>query len=266
VVFFVLIELNCTELGIAWRAMSLGTLPPLFTVRDRQPVADEIAAARLMTMGLIDPCGVARPDLDQAMTAFAQAAVEVDLRGTTRTGTGVRAAVAVLDDAAYLAVVVRGHVRFSRVPAEAALAALVAVLPAEPPARGTAISLPLADVDAAVTAALESGTPPADPDRVLVAGLTARGIAEPDAWLFTTLTGGLRSRLTEFGITCRDRTGARRRCTGTAHVIDTRRGRAVRYIRGGYLVTAPADSHTVVHALADLRDAELDRLGGNRLG
>lgn len=244
--------------------MSLGALPPLFTVRDRRPVADEIAAARLMTMGLIDPCGVARPDLAQAMTAFAHAVVEVDLRGTT--GTGIRAAVAVADDAAYLGVVVRGHVRFSRVPAEAALAALVAVLPAEAPARGTAISLPLADVDAAVTATLEPDAPPADPDRALVAGLTARGVAGPDARLFAALTGDARARLTEFGITYRTRTGARYRCAGTVHVVDTRQGRAVRYVRGAYLVTAPADGHTVVRALTDLRDAELDRLGGNRLG
>lgn len=242
--------------------MSLGTLPPLFTVRDRQPVTDEIAAARLMTMGLIDPCGVARPDLAQAMTAFAHAVVEVDLRGTT----GIRAAVAVADDAAYLCVVVRGHVRFSRVPAEAALAALVAVLPAEAPARGTAISLPLTDVDAAITATLEPDAPPADPERALVAGLTARGVAGPDARLFAALTGDARARLTEFGITYRTRTGARHRCAATVHVVDTRQGRAVRYIRGAYLVTAPADGHTVVRALTDLRDAELDRLGGNRLG
>jgi hypothetical protein len=256
---FVLIELNCTELGIAWRAMNLGVPPALFTTGDRRPAADEIATARLVTTGLIDPRGLARPDLYRAMAAFAFAPLVVDLRGTSR-----RAAVAVLDDVAHLAVVARGRVRFSRVPADAALAALVDLLPAHDPARGTAISLPTADVDVAATAALEPGT--ADPEGAFVAGLTGRGVAEPDARLFAALVGGTRLRLTEFGITCRARTGARRRGTATVEVVDTRRGRAVRYPKGAYLVAAPASSATVITALALLRDAELDRLGGNRLG
>jgi ESX secretion-associated protein EspG len=255
VVSFVLIEMNCAELGIAWRAMDLGVPPPLFTVRERRPVADEIVTARLRNLGLIDPRGLARPDLQRAMAALAHAPVEIDLRSA-----GLRAAVAVLDDAAYLAVVVRGRVRISRVPAGAALAALVGLLPAVPPARGTAVSLPTADVDAVLTATLEPGAAPADPTGALVAGLTARGIAEPDARLFATLAGGTSARLTEFGVTCRDRAGGRHRRAGTVVVVDTGHGRAVRYPRGTYLVAAPADTSTVIRALAALRDAGHHRL------
>jgi hypothetical protein len=277
VVVFVLIELGCTELGVAWRAADLGALPPLFTVRSQHTRAGDLVRDRMVTLGLIDPRGVVRGDLHQAMAAFALSPVEADLRfavgrGVGRVGgqAGSKAAVAILDEVAFLAVVTNGHVRFSRVPADAGLAVLVNVLPAEKPARGTLISLPMAEVDATVTRSMEyvlagrADVP--DCDEILVDSLTDRGVAHEDARLFAALVGGKRLRFAEFGITSRDRTGVRRRCARTVQVVDTRVGRAVLYTKGEYFVAAPADQTTVVLALTELRDAELDRLGGNRLG
>jgi hypothetical protein len=277
VVVFVLIELGCTELGVAWQAADLGSLPVLFTVRRRLAVAGdrgELARARLVSLGLIDPRGVVRGDLHRAMAAFAQSPVEADLRFAGGPGVGsragIRAAVAVLDEVAFLAVVTNGHVRFSRVPAEVALTVLVQVLPSAAPARGTLISLPIAEVDAAITRSMEyvlagrADVP--DRDEMLVDTLTARGVADQDAVLFGSLVGGKRLRFAEFGITSRDRAGVRRRCARTVQVVDTRVGRAVLHTKGDYLMAAPADQSTVVRALTELRDTELDRLGGNRLG
>jgi hypothetical protein len=48
-------------------------------------------------------------------------------------------------------------------------------------------------------------------------------------------------------------------------VVDTRAGRAVVHERGDYVLAAPADGPVVVAALAQLRDAELHRLRGDRL-
>ncbi|HVV22340.1 MAG TPA: ESX secretion-associated protein EspG [Pseudonocardiaceae bacterium] len=255
-----LIELGCTELGIAWRAADLPALPALFTVRDRDRQADENAWTRLAALGLIDPRGALSSDLHQAMTAFAQSPVEVDLRFATGSGTEVRAAVATADDTAFLAVVTGGHVRFSRVPAEAAVTALVRVLPPEQPAAGTLVSLPVAEVDTAITGSMERGV---DADEGVIDGLAARGVARTDARLFVSLVGSKRLRFAEFGVTFRDRAGARRRSGRTVQVVDMRRGRAVLHTRGDYLVAAPADGDTVVRVLTELRDAELDR---NRLG
>jgi hypothetical protein len=274
VVFFVLIELGCTELGVAWQAADLGALPPLFTVRSQRARGGDLARDRLVTLGLIDPRGVVRGDLHQAMAAFAQSPVEADLRFAVGRGVGSRAglkaAVAILDEVAFLAVVTNGHVRFSRVPADAGLAGLVNVLPAEKPARGTLISLPMAEVDAAVTRSMEyvlaGRVDIPDHDEILVDSLTGRGVADQDARLFASLVGGKRLRFAEFGITSRDRTGVRRRCTRTVQVVDMRVGRAVLHTKGDYFVAAPADQATIVRALTELRDAELDRLGGNRLG
>jgi hypothetical protein len=257
---YVLIELGCTELGIAWSAARLPAPPALFTVRDRDRQSDEVAWTRLAAQGLIDPRGALSADLQQAMTAFAQSPVEVDLRFAAGRGAEVRAAVAATDDTAFLAVVTGGHVRFSRVPAEAAVAALVGVLPPEQPARGTLVSLPVAEVDTAITRSMEHGV---DADEGVVSGLAARGVARTDARLFVSLVGSKRLRFAEFGLTFRDRTGARRRCGRTVQVVDMRRGRAVLHTRGDYLVAAPADGGTVVRVLTALRDAELDR---NRLG
>ncbi len=262
-VLFVLIELGCADLGIAWRVARLDAPPPVFTVRERSREADGVALTRLAALGLLDPLGEPVPRLSQAMTAFAQSAVEVDLRFVAGRRPEVRAAVATVDDVAFLAVVTGGHVRFSRMPAEAAVPALVRVLPAEQPARGAPVSLPVAEVDAAITRSMESG---GDADDGVVGGLAERGVARADAELFVSLAGGRRLRMAEFGITVRDRTGARRRCGRTVQVVDTRRGRAVLHTRGGYLVAAPADAVTIARVLTDVRDAEFDRLGGNRLG
>jgi hypothetical protein len=263
VVLFVLIELGCADLAVAWQASGLSAPPPLFTVRDRDRRTDEVAWTRLAAMGLLDASGTLSADLRQAMTAFAQSAVELDLRFVTGRTTEVRAAIATTDHLGYLAVVAGGHVRFSRVPAEAAVAALVRVLPSERPAWGTRISLPVAEVDAAITRSMENGEAA---DDGIVRGLAARGVARTDARLFVSLAGSKRLRFAEFGITFRDRTGARRRCGRTVQVVDMRRGRAVLHTRGDYLMAVPADGTTVVRILTEVRDAELDRLGRNRLG
>ncbi|HEX5405005.1 MAG TPA: ESX secretion-associated protein EspG [Pseudonocardiaceae bacterium] len=273
-----LIELGCTELGVAWQAVDLGALPSLFTVRGQRGqggrLTGKLARDRLVTLGFIDPRGIVRGDLHQAMAVFASAPVEVDLRFAAGRGVGgrgrSRAAVAFADDVAFLAVVTNGHVRFSRVPADAGLAALVNVLPQAKPARGTLISLPIAEVDAAMTRSMEyvlagrADIP--DQDEILVNSLTGRGVADQDARLFASLVGGKRLRFTEFGITSRDRHGVRRRCAHTVQVVDMRVGRAVLHTTGDYFVAAPADGATVVAALTELRDTELGRLGGNRLG
>jgi hypothetical protein len=263
VVDFVLIELGCAELGVAWQVANLPAPPAMFTVRSRNRMPEEASRARLRVLGLIDPRGALSADLRQAMSVFAHARAEVDLRFAARRGTEVRAAVTAEDGVAMLAVITGGHVRFSRLPEEAALAALVSVLPSTEPAKGTLVSLPVAEVDAAITTSMERGL---DCDDGVVHGLTARGVSGADARLFVSLVGTRRLRIAEFGVTIRGRSGARHRCSRTVQVVDTRRGRSVLYTRGDYLVAAPADRDTVVSALGELRDAEPGRLDDNRLG
>lgn len=203
------------------------------------------------------------------MVAFTQSPLEVDLKFPAGRGVVVRAAVAVHDSVAFLAVVTNGHVRFSRVPAETALTTLVDVLPYRPLARGTLVTLPTAEVHGAVLVAMErgmSGDPDVDHDAIVAAELVRRGVAVTDARLFVRLASAHRLRAAEFGVTRRDRTLVRRRCPRVVRVIDTRAGRAVTHERGDYTLAAPGDGPTVVRALTGLCDAEPDRLGGNRLG
>lgn len=258
-----LIELGCAELGVAWQAADLPLPPAIFTVRSRNRIPVEMSTARLRMSGLIDPHGLPSADLRQAMTVFAHARTEVDLRFVAGRGVDVRAAVTTADGVAILAVITNGHVRFSRIPAEAALAALVNVLPATSPATGTLVSLPVAEVDAAITNSMARGV---DNDTGVVGALTGRGVSAVDARLFVSLVGTRRMRFAEFGLTVRERSGVRHRCSRNVQVVDMRRGRAVLYTKGDYLVAAPADRNTVVEALRELRTAELDRLDDNRLG
>lgn len=260
-----LIELTCAELTAAWQAADLGPLPPVFATRGPQPPVGDSIRGRLVALGLIDPRGAIHPALHAAMLAFTRAQVELELRYASQHNAG-RASVAVVDDTAVLTVVTGDHVRFSRLPGEAAATGLVGVLPTEAPAMGTRITLPMAEVDAARLRALDPDAGQLDPDDALVAGLTSRGVAAPDARLFVSLAGGKRLRMAEFGISCRDRAGTRHRYPDTIQVVDTRHGRALLHQRGEYLVVTPADRWTVVRALTDLRATGLDRLGGNRLG
>jgi hypothetical protein len=251
---FVLIDLECTELSVIWRALDLGPLPALFTVGGQADRRPDALTGRLVTPGLIDLVA-------QAAIVFGQSSFDVALRDSGRPGR--RSAVAFLDDVAFLAVVADGHVRFRRLPADTALTALVTQLPAAPPAKGTTITLPLAVADAAITRSMEFDS--ADPDTALVDCLVDRGLAPADAGLFAALADGERLRSAEFGVTYRGRTG-RRRCVPTVRVADTPHGRSVLYPTGDYLVSAPADEPTVVRALTAVCDAELGSLGGKRLG
>ncbi|HEX4704486.1 MAG TPA: ESX secretion-associated protein EspG [Pseudonocardiaceae bacterium] len=256
------IELGCAELGVAWQVAKLPAPPAIFAVRGCDRRADDISLTRLGALGLIDAHGAVHPRLQQSMSVFAHAAVEVDLRFAAGRGAEVRAAVTAHEGVAILAVVTNGHVRFSRMPAETALPALVNVLPPAEPARGTLVSLPVAEVDAAITRSMEhhSGQ---DSDDCVVGDLTARGMSGTDARLFVSLVGSKRLRFAEFGVTVRDRAGVRHRGSGTVQAVDMRRGRAVLYMRGEYLVAAPADQHTLARVLTRLRDAELDRIADN---
>jgi len=118
------------------------------------------------------------------------------------------------------------------------------------------VSLPVAEVDAAITRSMELGQ---DSDDGVIGDLTARGMSGADARLFVSLVGSKRVRFAEFGVTVRDRHGVRHRGSRTVQAVDMRRGRAVLYTRGDYLVATPADEQTLVRVLGQLRDAELER-------
>lgn len=271
---FVLVELGCAELRVAWHMVEPPTPPPaLFATRERNRVATATATApgRLRALGIIDSRGAVSGDLHQAITAFAHAPVEVDLRFTASHGGEIRAAVSRYEGFAFLAVVTGGRIRFSRLPAAAGLASLVNVLPPMDPARGTQVTLPVAEVDAAVTAgivtAMQRNDPVgADADEQLIRGLVARGVSGTDARLFVSLAGERRLRSAQFGFTVRDRAGNRHRGNRTVQAIDTRRGRSVRYTRGAYLIAVPADRDTFVRVLAEACDVELERLRDRRFG
>jgi hypothetical protein len=265
VVEVVLLELGCAELGVAWQLAGLGVLPPIFTMRDRDEDDHSAAIGRLRARGLLDQQGALAPELHIAIAAFAATPVEVELRSTATNGAEIRAVVTAPDDKdglGTLAVITGGQVRLSRLPGDVAFAALVDVLPAVAPAKGTLVSLPIAEVDAATTSAMANrlhGTAATETDLGMVLGLAARGISPVDARLFVSLVGSKSLRLAEFGVTTKDRDGARRRSCRTVQAVDTPRGRAVRYTVGDYLFAAPAARETFVRALTELRDAELAR-------
>lgn len=254
-----MVELDYVELGVAWQQSTLPELSPLFTWRNHATVPDDSERAQraaeesLRARGLIRRNGALDDRLYDALAVFAQtASSEADLRFASQSGVEVRAAVAARGEFAVLAVIDQDRVRLETVWASSALASLVNVLPPVGPARGRAVNIASADLDAAVREAAERGD---GSDAAVQARLRARGVSSDDARGLTGLVGGDRLLFGKFGVAVRDRTGRRQRGGRAVQVVDTAAGRAALYQRGAHLVAAPADQNLLVRVIGEMLDA-----------
>ncbi|QUQ68258.1 ESX secretion-associated protein EspG [Kutzneria sp. CA-103260] len=238
------VELNYAELGVAWQRSRLPVLPVIFTWRNHAAVPDDPQRAlheaedRLRARGIIDRRGGLDDDLYGALALFTHAPVEIDLRFAPAVGREVRASVAARGGHAVRAVVDDDAVWLETVPADQLPAALIQVLPELPPACGTVVSLPTAELDAAVCDVTDRGN---DSDAAFTAALQARGVRSDDARNLVSLLGGDRTGFGKIGVAARDAAGHRHRSPRVVQVIDTLRGRSALYTRGGYTVSSPAD-------------------------
>jgi len=249
------VELDYAELGVAWQRSRLPALPVIFTWRNHATVPDDPQQAldeaedRLRSRGMIDRRGGLDDDLYGALALFTHAPVELDLRFAPGVGREIRTCVAARGGYAVRAVLDNDAVRVDTVPADQVTAALVGVLPDLPPARGTVVSVPTAELDAAVRDVAERGD---DSDPAFTAALQARGLRSDDARNLVALLGGDRTGFGKIGVAVRDSSGRRHRGTRIVQVIDTHRGRSALYTRAAYTVASPADFGVVVRVVDEL--------------
>jgi hypothetical protein len=229
-------------------------LPVIFTWRNHATVPDDPQRAldeaedRLRARGMIDRRGGLDDDLYGALALFTQAPVELDLRFAHGVGREIRACVAARGGYAVRAVF-DDAVRVDTLPADQVTAALVGVLPDLPPARGTVVSVPTAELDAAVRDVAERGD---DTDPAFTAALQARGLRSDDARNLVSLLGGDRTGYGKIGVAVRDTAGRRHRSPRVVQVIDTHRGRSALYTRAAYTVASPADFGVVMRVVDEL--------------
>ncbi|AHH94529.1 ESX secretion-associated protein EspG [Kutzneria albida] len=257
----VVIKLDYAELGVAWQRSRLPALPTILTWRNHTPPptdpqeALEQAEARLRARGLLDRH--LDDDLYGALALVAHASFELDLRYAPAPGRELRACVAARGSFAVRAVLDGDSVRLDAVPDHSLTASLVRVLPETPPATGSTVSVPTADLEAAVTEAAERGI---DSDGAVEAGLRARGIRSDAARNLSALVAGERSAYGKFAAAVRDSAGARHRSPNIVKVFDTARGRVALFERNGYTVAAPADVILLVRVVGELLEGTRQRL------
>ncbi len=249
------VELDYAELGVAWQRSRLPALPVIFTWRNHASVPDDPQRAldeaedRLRARGMIDRRGGVDDDLYGALALFAHAPFELDLRFSPGRGQEVRAAVAARGGYAVRAVLDGDAVKVETVPGDQVTGALISVLPDMPLASGAVVSLPSAELDAAVRDVTERGD---DSDAAFTAALQARGVRSDDARNLVALLGGERTGFGKIGVAVRDSAGHRHRSSKVVQVIDTHRSRSVIYTRAAYTVAAPADTSLLVRVVDEL--------------
>lgn len=249
------VELDYVELGVAWQRSRLPALPVIFTWRNHASVPDDPQRAldeaedRLRARGMIDRRGGLDDDLYGALALFAHAPFELDLRFSPGVGREIRAAVAGRGGYAVRAVLEDDAVHVETVPDYQVAAALIGVLPDLQPASGAVVSLPTAELDAAVRDVAERGD---DSDPAFTAALQARGVRSDDARNLVALLGSERTGFGKIGAAVRDSSGHRHRSPKVVQVIDTRWGRSAMYSRAAYTVASPADTALLVRVVEEL--------------
>ncbi|AHH98566.1 ESX secretion-associated protein EspG [Kutzneria albida] len=249
------IKLDYAELGVAWQRSRLPALPAILTWRNHtQPPTDpqhalEQAEARLRARSLLDRH--LDDDLYGALTLIAHASFELDLRYAPAPGRELRACVTARAGHAVRFLVDGDQVRIDTIPDHAVTSSLLGLLPAVPPAPGHTVSLPTAELEAAVTEASALGEVA---DAAVEAGLRARGIRSDVARTLTVLAGSPRTGYGTFGAAVRDSAGVRRRGQQPVKVLDTDRGRVAMYPRSEYTVVAPASTPLLGRVLDELVD------------
>lgn len=248
------IELDYAELGFAWQMAKLPAPPVLLAWRNHAtPPPDpeqalHDAGARLRTRRLISPTGMLDDQLTGILVLFAHAGTEVDLRFSTAPGSEVRAGVVIRGNHAARVVLEGDRVWLDRLWVSEALRALVGVLPAVPAARGQTVNLPQADYQAALAEAADNGAT----EQAVIAALRSRGFSSDQARNLVGLVGNERRLYGKFGTAARDRDGRRHRHPHVVQVIDGPTGRAALYLRGTYLVAAPADGGLLARVLGEM--------------
>jgi len=214
------VVLSTEEFDVVWEHLRLGPMPlvikvpsPGKTERERRDLEQRVWHS-LESRGLGRPIGL-HPELDQLIRMFVRPQLEVDAR--VWIGRSVRVLAVANGDAGALATLSGDRITFQRAAGSGLPTAVIAALPEHPAGTGHSVTMPSADLEAAVQKS--DGTP-----KSLENSLRDHGVRDEDAKtlvkMFTNLvhTGN-------FGAAARDRYGKRCRPDRVVAFFDTEDGR-----------------------------------------
>lgn len=237
-----------------WRAGGYGSPPPALTWQDGEmphnPVAEvDTAEDELRIRGWIDRQGPVG-ELHRLLLTFAGADVEADLKFAPEQGREVRVLVALRGRSAARWIIDRGEVTIDEMLPSCAFSALVDVLPNVAPVPGKPVSLRTEDLRAA---AAVSGRSSPEAGRTAIGELRRAGVRSDDARNAVRMLAGGRTLQGQAGAAAyTPQMRKRMRNPRIVEVIDTHRGRVIRYQVGSHTTIAPGEPRLVARAVAEL--------------
>ncbi|WP_440902310.1 ESX secretion-associated protein EspG [Actinosynnema sp.] len=246
------ITLSAEEFDVLWERFDAGPMPlvikvpsPGKTYSERAQLEDRVWRS-IGARGLGGPRGL-HPELDFLLRTLIRPEREVDAR--LWLGRSVRVLAAANGDHGSLATLVDGHLTFRRTAGTGLPAAVVAALPKHPAGTGHSVTLPSADLEAAVEGSDNT-------TKGIESALRAKGLREADAT-------ALAKRLTNpvgtgnFGAAARDRYGKRCRPDRVVGFFDNEEGRFLQQRRTSQGAEAwstftPTDNRRLAHQVDEL--------------
>ncbi|MGW5643706.1 ESX secretion-associated protein EspG [Saccharopolyspora sp. NPDC003762] len=202
--------------------------------------------------GWIDRAGQAVPWVSDIMRLLAYASSEADTRFAPQRGKHVRGLVSISGDQAVRTRVEGRKVRIDPVWPTSAYSALVGLWPEITPVGGSAVSIRLEDAEAASKTAAEHQRQAQV--SATIRELRARKVRSDDAREYVRMVSGERVYDGEFSVAVRDRRGKLRTPDSVVLLTRTTQGSYLQYLRGEFLVTAPADPGLVARTLSELAE------------
>ncbi|GAA1315099.1 ESX secretion-associated protein EspG [Saccharothrix xinjiangensis] len=259
------ITLSAEEFDVLWERLDLGQVPlvikvpsPGRTHRERADL-ERRAWHGIGARGLGGPTGL-EPELHHLLRLFSRPEREVD--GRVWIGRSVRVlAVATGDDAA-VATLDDNRLTFRRAAASGLASAVLGALPAHPAGTGHSVTMPSADLEAAVKRS--DGSP-----KSLEDSLRRQGVRQEDAVTLVKMFTGL-VHTGNFGAAARDKYGKRCRPDRVVAFFDTEEGRYLQQRRASngtepWSTFTPTDARRLTHHVEELL-AEAMRSAGLPLG
>jgi hypothetical protein len=244
--------LSTEEFDVLWEHLNLGPMPlvikvpsPGKTVRERRDL-EQRAWHAIEGRGLGRPIAL-HPELDYLLRMFVRPEREVDAR--VWVGKSIRVLAVANGDYGAVATLSEDRITLQRAAGSGLPTAVLGALPQHPAGTGHSVTLPSADLEAAVKGS--DGSP-----KSLENSLRGRGVRQEDATTLVKMFTGL-VHTGNFGAAARDRYGKRCRPDRVVAFFDTEDGRYLQQRRGSngsepWSTFTPTDLRRLTYQLDEL--------------
>ncbi|WNV91189.1 ESX secretion-associated protein EspG [Umezawaea sp. Da 62-37] len=214
------VSLSTEEFDVLWEHLDLGPMPLVIKVPSPGRTSRERRDLELRVWHALEARGLGRPialhpELDHLLRMFVRPEREVDAR--VWIGRSVRVLAVANGDWGAVATLSDNRIVLRRVAGSGLPAAVLGALPAHPAGSGHSVTMPSADLEAAVKGSDGS-------EKGLENSLRSRGVREEDATTLVKMFTGL-VHTGNFGAAARDKYGKRCRPDRVVAFFDTEDGR-----------------------------------------